>query len=332
MPNSRIVFMGTPSFSVPCLDTLCHSSGFEVVAVVTQPDRPAGRGKQFTPSPVKVFATEKGIPVFTPERLRQDDALIDAIAALAPDFIVTIAFGQILPTRVLEIPKGGVVNVHASLLPAYRGANPIQWAILDGQSETGLTTMLSDEGVDTGAMLLKQVLPIEAEDTTGSLSIKLAEVAGGLLLDTLNALKEGRLTPELQNDSLATQAPKLKKESLAVDWSRSAHQVKQYIQALTPAPGAKVYLKRGDTTEDAPIKIGKISVLENSTEVHETTQGLVFGQIVALDHAGIHVQTGDGHLCIETLQPAGKGMMKASDWGRNRLSLTGDSTERVCFV
>lgn len=321
MPSSRIVFMGTPSFSVPCLDTLCHSSGFEVVAVVTQPDRPAGRGKQFTPSPVKVFATEKGIPVFTPERLRQDDALIDAIAALAPDFIVTIAFGQILPTRVLKIPKGGVVNVHASLLPAYRGANPIQWAILDGQSETGLTTMLSDEGIDTGDMLLKRSLPIEIDDTTGSLSDKLAQIAGDVLLETLAGLENGSITPEKQDDALATFAPKLKKEDASIDWTASATVIKQRIQALTPFPSAKVRF------EEVVLKLGTVSVVEG-VELSEATAG----QVLEVNKQGIYVQTGEGHLCIETLQPAGKGMMKASDWGRNRLSLTGDSTERVCFV
>lgn len=321
MPSSRIVFMGTPSFSVPCLDTLCHSSGFEVVAVVTQPDRPAGRGKQFTPSPVKVFATEKGIPVFTPERLRQDDALIDAIAALAPDFIVTIAFGQILPTRVLKIPKGGVVNVHASLLPAYRGANPIQWAILDGQSETGLTTMLSDEGIDTGDMLLKRSLPIEIDDTTGSLSDKLAQIAGDVLLETLAGLENGSITPEKQDDALATFAPKLKKEDASIDWTASATVIKQRIQALTPFPSAKVRF------EEVVLKLGTVSVVEG-VELSEDTAG----QVLEVNKQGIYVQTGEGHLCIETLQPAGKGMMKASDWGRNRLSLTGDSTERVCFV
>jgi methionyl-tRNA formyltransferase len=321
MPSSRIVFMGTPSFSVPCLDTLCHSSGFEVVAVVTQPDRPAGRGKQFTPSPVKVFATEKGIPVFTPERLRQDDALIDAIAALAPDFIVTIAFGQILPTRVLKIPKGGVVNVHASLLPAYRGANPIQWAILDGQSETGLTTMLSDEGIDTGDMLLKRSLPIEIDDTTGSLSDKLAQIAGDVLLETLAGLENGSITPEKQDDALATFAPKLKKEDASIDWTASATVIKQRIQALTPFPSAKVRF------EEVVLKLGTVSVVEG-VELSEATAG----QVLEVNKQGIYVQTGEGHLCIETLQPAGKAMMKASDWGRNRLSLTGDSTERVCFV
>jgi methionyl-tRNA formyltransferase len=313
--------MGTPSFSVPCLDTLCHSSGFEVVAVVTQPDRPAGRGKQFTPSPVKVFATEKGIPVFTPERLRQDDALIDAIAALAPDFIVTIAFGQILPTRVLKIPKGGVVNVHASLLPAYRGANPIQWAILDGQSETGLTTMLSDEGIDTGDMLLKRSLPIEIDDTTGSLSDKLAQIAGDVLLETLAGLENGSITPEKQDDALATFAPKLKKEDASIDWTASATVIKQRIQALTPFPSAKVRF------EEVVLKLGTVSVVEG-VELSEATAG----QVLEVNKQGIYVQTGEGHLCIETLQPAGKAMMKASDWGRNRLSLTGDSTERVCFV
>jgi methionyl-tRNA formyltransferase len=321
MPASRLVFMGTPDFSVPCLNALINASHIEIVAVVTQPDRPAGRGKKLTPSPVKVVAETHDIPVFTPERLRREDDIMQALETLAPDYIVTIAFGQILPPRVLETPRKGVVNVHASLLPEYRGANPIQWAVLDGKTETGLTTMFSDEGVDTGDMLLKRSLPIEADDTTGSLSEKLAQMAGDVLLETLAELENGSLTPEKQNDTLATFAPKLKKEEAHIDWTASATVIKQRIQALTPFPSAKV------TFEDVVLKLGKVSVVE-ATETSDTSAG----QVLDVNKQGIWVQTGDGVLCIESLQPAGKGMMKASDWGRNTLAHKLNAEEPIFFV
>ena len=304
----RLVFMGTPDFSVPCLNALLNAPHIEIVAVVTQPDRPSGRGKKLTPSPVKVVADTHGISVFTPERLRKEDDIMQALEVLAPDYIITIAFGQILPPRVLETPKKGVVNVHASLLPEYRGANPIQWAVLDGKVETGLTTMFSDEGVDTGDMLLKRSLPIEADDTTGSLSDKLAQIAGDLLLETLAGLENGSITPEKQDDALATFAPKLKKEDASIDWTASAKVIKQRIQALTPFPSAKV------TFEELVLKLGTVSVVEGT----ESSEAPV-GQVLEVNKQGIFVQTGDGILCIESLQPAGKGMMKASDWGRNHL-------------
>ena len=304
----RIVFMGTPDFSVPCLNELLNAPDIQVVAVVTQPDRPAGRGKKLTPSPVKIVAKTHSIQVFTPERLRKEDDVMQALEELTPDYIVTIAFGQILPPRVLQTPKKGVVNVHASLLPEYRGANPIQWAVLDGKAETGLTTMFSDEGVDTGDMLLKRSLPIEGDDTTGSLSDKLAHIAGSVLLETLAGLENGRITPQKQNDAFATFAPKLKKEEAYIDWRAPAQQVKQRIQALTPFPSAKVSFK------DVMLKLGTVSVVEG-IEPSETPAG----QVLDVNKQGIFVQTGDGILCIETLQPAGKALMKASDWGRNAM-------------
>jgi methionyl-tRNA formyltransferase len=320
MTALRLVFMGTPDFSVPCLNALINAPHIEIVAVVTQPDRPAGRGKKLTPSPVKVVAESHGIPVLTPERLRREDDIMAQLEAFTPDYIITIAFGQILPPRVLETPKKGVVNVHASLLPEYRGANPIQWAVLDGKTETGLTTMFSDEGVDTGDMLLKRSLPIEADDTTGSLSDKLAQIAGDVLLETLAGLENGSLTPEKQNDALATFAPKLKKDDASIDWTASATVIKQRIQALTPFPSAKV------TFEEVVLKLGKVSVVEG-VEPSEAQAG----QVLEVNKQGIWVQTGGGILCIESLQPAGKGLMKASDWGRNALATKLSENKMVSF-
>jgi methionyl-tRNA formyltransferase len=304
----KLIFMGTPEFSVPCFNHLISSPDVELLAVVTQPDKPAGRGKKITPSPIKTVALEAGIPVFTPNRLRTDEEVMLALEVLKPDYIVTIAFGQILPLRVLQIPRGGTVNVHASLLPEYRGANPIQWAVLDGKTETGLTTMLSDEGVDTGDMLLKQVIPIEADDTTGQVAEKLAGLAGDLLLRTLNGLEAQTIHPEKQNDALSTLAPKLRKEETLLDASLPALALKQRILGLTPFPNAKLEWK------GTVIKLGKVSVKPQSSFLGDVGEK---GQVLTIDKSGIWVQTSQDILCIETLQPAGKSMMNAADWGRN---------------
>ncbi|MDH4378521.1 MAG: methionyl-tRNA formyltransferase [Vampirovibrionales bacterium] len=236
----RVVFMGTPQFSVPCLQSLIADAHFEVVAVLTQPDRPSGRGQKLSPSPVAVVAEAAGIPVYKPQRLRMDTALKATLAQLNPDTFVTIAFGQILDAEVLAIPKLGTVNVHASLLPQYRGANPIQWAILNGDAETGLTTMLTELGVDTGPMLLTHTQAITPTDTTATLTEKLSEAAGPLLISTLQQLSAGTLTPTPQQDTHATHAPKLSKADGTVDFNAPANVVERRIRALQPWPGTTV--------------------------------------------------------------------------------------------
>lgn len=306
----KLIFMGTPDFSVPCFKHLLTCPDMEILAVITQPDKPAGRGKKLTPSPIKSVALEAGIPVFTPTRLRTDEAVIQTLEALAPDYIVTIAFGQILPLKVLNIPRGGTVNVHASLLPYYRGANPIQWAVLNGESETGLTTMLSDEGVDTGDMLLKERIAIHADDNTGQVAEKLALLAGDLLVKTLHGLETQSIHPEKQDDSLATHAPKLSKEEAILDWSLTALELKQRILGLTPFPAAKI------VWNEVPIKLGRVSLKSQSDFSGEVGH---YGQVLKVAKSGIWVQTRQDILCVETLQPAGKSMMNASDWGRNAL-------------
>lgn len=308
----KLIFMGTPAFAVPCLETLLqHPEHFNVMGVVTQPDKPAGRGKKLTPPPVKVLAETHGIPVLQPTRLRTDEATMAWLEAQAPDFIVTIAFGQILPKRVLDCPTFGVVNVHASLLPAYRGANPIQWAVLNQDAETGLTTMFSDEGVDTGAMLLKTTIPITPEDTTGSMAEKLSLLAGNLLTDTLTQVVAGTLKPSPQPETGISLAPKFPKEAAFLNWALPAEQLAATIRALTPTPAAVTFL------EGNRFKIGTSSPIKREDFV----KNAAVGTILAIIKEGLLVQTGENtQLCIHTLQPAGKGWMHAADWARNALA------------
>jgi methionyl-tRNA formyltransferase len=308
----KLIFMGTPAFAVPCLQTLLnHPEQFSVIGVVTQPDKPSGRGKKLTPPPVKTLAEAHSIPIHQPTRLRTDEETMAWLEAQAPDFIVTIAFGQILPKRVLDVSKFGVVNVHASLLPAYRGANPIQWAVFNNESQTGLTTMFSDEGVDTGAMLLTETLDIAPDDTTGSLAEKLSLIAGDLLVKTLTQVAEGALTPTPQPETGISLAPKFKKEASFLNWALPAETLATHIRALTPAPSAITFLA-GER-----FKIGRCSVWQSEDFVNETPNGT----LLAIIKEGLIVQAGhQTQLCIHQLQPAGKALMNAADWARNAIA------------
>src|SRR5690349_8993091 len=223
----RIVFMGTPDFAVPSFEALLKSDD-HVVGVVTQPDRPKGRGQLLTPSPVKLVAQREQISVLQPTKMKDPDFLA-ALAAWKPDLIAVAAFGRILPPAILSLPSRGCINVHGSLLPKYRGAGPIQWALINGETETGITTMLMDEGMDTGAMLLQATMAIGPDDTVGSLSPRLADLGGRLLVETLAQLKAGTLTPRPQDHGQATLAPLLKKEDGAVNWTMSATSIANRI-------------------------------------------------------------------------------------------------------
>src|SRR5574341_1139986 len=235
----RIVFMGTPEFAVPSLEALLKS-GNPVVGVVTQPDRPKGRGQALPASPIKQVALREGLPLLQPAKMK-DPAFLDALRAWQPELIAVTAFGRILPPVILSIPPRGCLNVHGSLLPKYRGAGPIQWAIINGEQETGITTMLMDEGMDTGPMLLRERVPILPEDTAGTLSVKLAEVGGRLLVETIRRLQEGTLSPQLQDHSKATLAPLLHKEDGLITWTAGARGIANRIRGLSPWPGAYTY-------------------------------------------------------------------------------------------
>jgi methionyl-tRNA formyltransferase len=296
----RIVFMGTPEFAVPSLDALLHSPD-DVVGVVTQPDRPKGRGQELALSPVKLVAQRAQIPILQPLKMK-DPAFLEALQAWRPDLIAVAAFGRILPKMILDLPPKGCVNVHASLLPKYRGAGPIQWAVINGERETGITTMLMDEGMDTGAILLQEPVPIAADDTAGSLSVKLAAVGGRLLLETLRRLKEGRLTPCPQDSSQASMAPLLKKEDGLLDWSLPAAAIVNRVRGLSPWPGAYTYLGA-----DRWI-VWKAQALDRSAPA------VLPGTIVEAAKEGLSVATGSSALRVTEVQPANSRRMSVAQY------------------
>lgn len=233
----RIVFCGTPEFAVPSLRRLLAEPGFTVEAVVTQPDRPRGRGQTLSAPAVKEAALEAGLHVYQPEKIKSDEAF-EFFLRIKPDAVVIIAYGQIVPRRLIDIPRLGWINLHASLLPKYRGAAPIAWAIVNGESKTGLTTMQIDAGMDTGPLLLQQEMEISANETAPELSRRLAEVGAPLIVESLRKLDRGEIQPHAQDASLATYAPIIEKEDGRINWSRTAHEIYNRIRGLAPWPGA----------------------------------------------------------------------------------------------
>ncbi|MDX6917334.1 methionyl-tRNA formyltransferase [Pectobacterium carotovorum] len=294
----RIIFAGTPDFAARHLDALL-SSGHEVVGVFTQPDRPAGRGNKLTSSPVKVLAEQHSIPVFQPKSLRpaENQAMVQALNA---DVMVVVAYGLILPQPVLSMPRLGCINVHGSLLPLWRGAAPIQRALWAGDSETGVTIMQMDVGLDTGAMLHKISCPILPQDTSATLYDKLAELGPRGLLETLEQLADGSAVAEAQNDALATYAEKLSKEEARLNWQLSAEQLERCIRAFNPWPVSYFMV------DEQPVKVWKAGVMT-------TAHGSLPGTILQADKQGIQVATAAGILNIQELQPAGKKVMSAQD-------------------
>ena len=307
----RILFMGTPDFACFTLKALLDG-GREVVGVVTQPDKPKGRGYELQPSPVKVLATERGIPVYQPTTLR-DGAFDAELAALAPDVIVVVAYGKILPPSVLQYPRFGCVNVHGSLLPQYRGAAPMQRAVMEGCSEIGVTTMLMNEGLDTGDMLLECRLPLAADADFEWVHDTLGAAGASLLLDTLDALAKGSVTPRPQEEALATYAAKITKADCAVDFTKSATEIHNQVRGLSPVP-----LAFTRTPDGRMLKIVKTVVLKA-----EGTFGAA-GEVVSLDGGVIAVACGSGTLGILRVLPEGKGRMDADAYIRGRRLFVGD--------
>ena len=296
----RLVFMGTPNFAASSLEAMLRSDD-SVVGIVTQPDRPKGRGQILTPSPVKLLAQREQIPLFQPLKMK-DPEFLQALAGWKPDLIAVAAFGRILPPAILALPPLGCINVHGSLLPKYRGAGPIQWAIINGETETGITTMLMDEGMDTGAMLLQETIPITPDDTAGTLSPRLAELGGRLLVKTIARLKAGSFVPRTQDSSRATLAPLLKKEDGAIDWVLPATALVNRVRGLSPWPGAYTTVAGGDRWT-----IWRALALPG----HVTKPP---GVIVAITHEAIHVATGEGVLAVMELQPANSRRMAVSQY------------------
>ncbi|NIF03211.1 methionyl-tRNA formyltransferase [Pantoea sp. Acro-805] len=293
----KIIFAGTPDFAARHLDALLASE-HQVVGVFTQPDRPAGRGNKLTPSPVKVLAQAHDIPVFQPKSLKPEENQ-HLVADLQADIMVVVAYGLILPKSVLDMPRLGCINVHGSLLPRWRGAAPIQRSLWAGDSETGVTIMQMDVGLDTGDMLHKLACPITDEDTSASLYDKLAQLGPQGMLVTLDLLANGKAQPEVQNEEQVSYAEKLSKEEGRLDWSLSAAQLERCIRAFNPWPMSYFLV------DDQPVKVWQASVLP-----HQNKQP---GEIIQADKHGIQVATADGVLNLLSLQPAGKKAMPAQD-------------------
>lgn len=309
---TKIVFMGTPAFSAPILRMLVEE-GYEVVSVVTQPDRPVGRKKVLTPTPVKEEAVRLGLPVYQPEKLKNPEEL-QHVLDLKPDLIVTAAFGQILPTAVLEAPKLGAINVHASLLPAYRGGAPIHQAIIDGQTETGVTIMYMVDRLDAGDIISQTAVEIEKTDHTGRMFEKLSEAGTQLLKETLPSIIEGTNKRIPQEEEKVTFARNISREQERIDWSKSAQAIYNQVRGLHPWPVAYT------TFQEANMKIWW-------TEEADSSKSGKPGEVVELADEAILVQTGEGILAITELQPAGKKRMSAKDYLKGPKIQVGDRFE-----
>ena len=304
---SRIVFMGTPEFAVPILDALTHTP-HTIVGVYTRVDQPAGRGKQLQPSPIKQLALARSLPIFQPPTLRQPDHVAQ-LRALAPDLIIVAAYGLILPRDVLTIPPRGCVNTHASLLPRHRGAAPIVAAILAGDAETGITLMHMDEGLDTGAILAQRAIPIADDDTTSTLTPKLATLAAELMLETLPRILAGEITPQPQDHARATLFKQIRKEEGLIDWTRPAIEIARRVRAFNPWPSAFTFWN------GAQLKILRAEVSRGKAKTEP-------GQVIQVGKE-IAVTTGGGALNLREIQLAGKRAMAIEEFVRGQRKFVG---------
>lgn len=288
----KLIFMGTPDFAVPCLERLIEA-GHEIAAVFSQPDKPRGRKMILTPPEVKVCALKQGLTVYQPKSLRNDEAM-ELIKEIDPDCIVVAAYGKILPKAMLELPKYGCINVHGSLLPKYRGSAPIQWSVINGEKETGVTIMQMAEGVDTGDMLYQKAIPIGIDDTAESMFEKLSDLGGEMIVEALDLLEEGKLTPIKQDETLATHAPMLNKEIAVIDWNKSALEVHNLVRGLYSWPIAQT------TLHGKKLKIYRTAVGKGSGEA---------GTVIST--SPLTIACGEGAVVIEELQLEGKKRMDA---------------------
>jgi methionyl-tRNA formyltransferase len=307
---TRVIFMGTPDFAVPPLRALIDAPAYDVVGVVTQPDRPAGRGNQLHASPVKQAALAANLPLIQPEKLRAA-GVFEQLQAWQPDLIVVAAFGQILRQNVLDLPKHGCINVHASLLPRWRGAAPIQAAIRAGDAESGITYMMMDVGLDTGAMLRSFAVPITREDTGGTLHDKMAALGGAHLIETLDAVLRGEITPTPQDEALQTYAPMLKKDDGAIHWNETAAAIERQVRAFDPWPGTFT------TWNGQSLKIigGEASDGDHGDAAP--------GEVVQLRDGGVGIGTGAGVFRLARVQVAGKGAVEADAFTRGHGAFIG---------
>jgi methionyl-tRNA formyltransferase len=298
----NVLFMGTPNFACPSLRALAES-GHRVLGVVTRPDKPTGRGRKIVPSPVKMLAEELGLSLFQPARVNAPEAM-ETFRALAPDAVVVVAFGVILKQPLLTLGPAGAVNVHASLLPAYRGVAPVQWSLIHGRRSTGVTTMLMDAGIDTGPILERRVIDVHPLETAGELLARLAETGGRLLVETLTGLEQGALTPVSQPEEGASYAPRLDREHGYLDLTRSAEEVANQFRGVTPAPGARVF-------------VGDDAVLVGALRPVPGADGEP-GTVLEVAHRHLRVATGRGAVDLLLVRPPGKKDMEGAAFARGR--------------
>ena len=306
----KIVFMGTPDFAEESLKAI-YEAGHEIIGVVTNPDRPKGRGMKMLPCPVKEFAMEKNLKIFQPEKVKNNEKFINELKALNPDVICVVAYGKILPKEILDIPPYGCINVHASLLPKYRGAAPVQWAVLNGDKTTGVTTMYMDIGMDTGDMILKQEVEIDEDETTGELWDRLKDIGGKLLVETLKQIEKGTAPREKQGEDF-TIAPMLSKDMAKIDWNKkTAIEIKNLVRGLNPIMGAYTFLN------DKKIKFWKVAVA-GEDEIHaENMDFLRNGTVIVSDpRDGIFIKCKDGILKVLEIQGENAKRMKIQDYLR----------------
>ena len=311
----NIVFMGTPDFAVESLEAL-YNAGHNILAVVTKVDSPSGRGMNLVPSPVKVFAEEKGLKVLQPEKVKNNEEFMNEIKAMNPELIVVVAYGKILPQEFLDIPRYGCVNVHGSLLPKYRGAAPIQWAVLNGDHTTGITTMFMDAGMDTGDMILRVETPIDYEETTGQLWARMAKLGANLLVETMNRISSvtdnkfienvAQLKSEIgarkQGDDY-TMAPMLSKDMALIDWSKSANEIHNLVRGLDPIMGAYTYINGK-----------KLKIWKTYTRITSEKYAMTPGEILDITPDGILVQTGEKTILIQEVQAENSKRMSVRDY------------------
>ncbi len=307
----KILYMGTPDFAIPTLKAL-YESGEEIVGVITQPDKPKGRGYALTPPPVKAYALEKGLEVYQPATLK-DEAFAELLHRLAPELIVVVAFGKILPKSVLDFPKYGCINVHGSILPKYRGAAPMQRAIIDGEKLTGVTIMYMDVGLDTGDMLYKSEVEISEDDNFEDIHDRLAACGAEALIKTVELIKNGEAKREKQNDALSTYAAKIEKSDCLLDFNKSAEELHNLIRGLSPIP-----LSFTHTPDGRLLKVTSARIADR-----ESNSGKAAGEVISLD-GEIVVACGKGKIAITGVLPEGKGRMGAAEFIRGRKINIGD--------
>lgn len=301
METISVVFMGTPDFAVPCLEMLCEQN-YQIKAVITQPDRPKGRGQKLVESPVKACALKHGLPILQPQKIKtpEFEAILEE---LNPDLIVVVAFGQILSKRILDIPRLGCINVHASLLPQYRGAAPLHWSVIRGEKKTGVTTMFMDEGLDTGDMLLTAEMDITDTTTTGEVHDMLQNMGADVLSETIKQLVAGTAVRRVQNHEEATYAPLLTKELECIDWTQSAGNIHNLIRGLNPWPGSYTICR------NKRLKLWGSEVLAEETDNQA-------GTIIRVENERLVVAAGTGVIALTSVQPEGKKRMAAGDFAR----------------